>query len=106
LRVARLGFGVYMRCPVGKHWSLVKRVAEIDLTEQERQTLELQPPVDISEGAKLNGAIGVFIGLFSLTMSIVTQSWWLVPVCVVWITLSAALLVIGYRRPAIGDRDS
>ncbi len=93
-----------MRCPVGKHWSLVKRVDEIDLTEQERQTLEREPPFDIYEGAKLNGAIGVFIGAFSLTMSIVTQSWWLALVCVVWITGWGALLVTGYRRSAIGDR--
>jgi hypothetical protein len=39
LTVVRLGFAGYMRCPVGKHWALVKCVEEADLTEQERENV-------------------------------------------------------------------
>ena len=37
--VVRLGFAGFMRCPVGKHWALVKTVNEADLTEQERKNV-------------------------------------------------------------------
>jgi hypothetical protein len=37
--VVRLGFAGYMRCPVGRHWALVKFVKEADLTEQERENV-------------------------------------------------------------------
>lgn len=39
LTAIRLGFALYMRCPVGKHWALVKIVKEADLTEQERENV-------------------------------------------------------------------
>ena len=35
----RLGFAGYIRCPVAKHWALVKCVQEADLTEQERENV-------------------------------------------------------------------
>jgi hypothetical protein len=94
----RLGFAWYMRCPVGKHWALLKGVKEADLTEEERQALELLQPFGFYDGAKLNGSIGVFIGLFSLTMSIVTERWWLALGCIVWIALWGALIVAASRR--------
>ncbi len=33
----RLGFGRFQHCPVGNHWSLVKPVAESDLSDDERR---------------------------------------------------------------------
>ena len=35
----RLGFAGYMRCPVGKHWALLKTVEEADLSEEERENI-------------------------------------------------------------------
>jgi hypothetical protein len=34
-KAVRLGWYRFQRCPVGKHWTLVKPVKESDLTEQE-----------------------------------------------------------------------
>jgi hypothetical protein len=93
--VVRLGFAGYMRCPVGKHWALVKPVKEADLTEKERQTVKR---VDDREGVKLNGSIGLLTGLFSLGMSIVTQSWWLALGCALWITLWGVVFVRAGRQ--------
>lgn len=37
LASVRLGSARFQRCPVGHHWSLVKRVKESDLTEDDRR---------------------------------------------------------------------
>ena len=89
-----------MRCPVGKHWALVKTVNDADLTEQERQTLE--SPSASQEGDKLNHSIGVFVGVFSLATAIVTQTWWAVVLSGLWVTLWGALLVREMRKPTVG----
>jgi hypothetical protein len=36
----RLGSARFQRCPLGRHWSLVKPVSESDLTDEERRTAE------------------------------------------------------------------
>jgi hypothetical protein len=36
----RLGSARFQRCPVGKHWSLVRPVREDELTDEERRTAE------------------------------------------------------------------
>jgi hypothetical protein len=102
----RLGFAAYGRCPAGKHWSLVRIVSEARLTEQERQILERQPPIDIYEGERLNSAIGVSLGVFSLVMAIVTQRWWLAGLCALWVAFWGAVLVHASRRMAIEQRRS
>jgi hypothetical protein len=42
---------------------------------------------------KLNNAIGVLIRVICLAISIVTQTWWIVVVSVLWVMLWGALLV-------------
>jgi hypothetical protein len=37
LKAVRLGVGRYQRCPVGRHWSLVRRVNVAELTPPERE---------------------------------------------------------------------
>ena len=94
-----------MRCPVGKHWALVKFVNKAALTEQELQTLELQR-FDTYGEEKLNGSIGVLTGASSLTMSIVTQSWLLAGLCAVWIVLWGGQVVHASRRQAMERREA
>jgi hypothetical protein len=36
----RLGAARFQRCPVGKHWSLVKSVNDSELTDEERRMIE------------------------------------------------------------------
>jgi hypothetical protein len=36
-KAVRLGNARWQRCPVGKHWSLIKPVKDADLTDEERQ---------------------------------------------------------------------
>ena len=102
--IVRLGFAGYMRCPVGKHWALVKPVNEADLTEQERQILEGSSASQ--EGDKLNNSIGVLVGVVSLAMAIVTQTWWAVVLAVLWVMLWGGLLVremrLARRAPSGG----
>jgi hypothetical protein len=100
----RFGFGFHTRCPVGKHWSRIRRVDEAALTEQERQNLASEP-VGLYEGEKINGAIGLFVGAFSLTMSIVTQSWWLTGLCVAWIAMWGAVFFHARRELALEQRE-
>ncbi|HEX2703039.1 MAG TPA: hypothetical protein VHM72_06375 [Solirubrobacteraceae bacterium] len=38
LKSIRLGWWRLQRCPVGKHWSLVRPVKEVDLSEAERRS--------------------------------------------------------------------
>jgi hypothetical protein len=40
----RLGFARFQRCPVGKHWSLVRPVNESELTDEERRAVEASGP--------------------------------------------------------------
>jgi hypothetical protein len=89
--IVRLGFAGYMRCPVGKHRTLVKPVNEADLTEQERQILEGSSASQ--EGDKLNNSIGVLVGVVSLAIAIVTQTWWAVVLAALWVMLWGRLLV-------------
>ena len=42
LRSIRLGAARFQWCPVGRHWSLVRRVDEADLSDEERRSLEQQ----------------------------------------------------------------
>ena len=35
----RLGFARFQHCPVGRHWSLVRPVSELDLTDDDRRML-------------------------------------------------------------------
>jgi hypothetical protein len=41
LTAIRLGDARFQRCPVGKHWALVKPVDDADLTDEERGMSEL-----------------------------------------------------------------
>lgn len=42
LKAIDLGIARVQRCPVGKHWSLVTPVRDVDLTEEERQLARAQ----------------------------------------------------------------
>ena len=39
-KAVRLGWTRFQRCPVGKHWTLVRPVREHELTDEERQSAE------------------------------------------------------------------
>lgn len=39
-KAVRLGWARFQRCPVGKHWSLVRPVREDELTDEERRSAE------------------------------------------------------------------
>ncbi len=92
-----------MRCPVGKHWALVRRANVADLTEQERQALEREP-FGFFDGAKFTGALWVLIGLFYLIFSVVTQRWWLAAVGALWICFWGVVLVLAIRRGGTEQR--
>jgi hypothetical protein len=100
--VARLGLVLYMRCPVGRHWALVKLAKEEDLTEQERQSFELQPFNYVGE--TVAGSIGLLNGAVCLTIAIVTQIWWIAGIGALSIALWGAALVVANRRQAIEQR--
>jgi hypothetical protein len=40
LKAIRLGWYRFQRCPVGNHWSLVRPVRDVDLTDEEREAAE------------------------------------------------------------------
>lgn len=40
LKAVRLGWARFQRCPVGKHWSLVRPVRDYELTDEERRSAE------------------------------------------------------------------
>ncbi len=92
-----------MRCPVGNHWALVRRVKVVELTERERQAVEREP-FGFFDGAKSAGALWVLIGLFSLIMSVVTQTWWLTALGALWICFWGAVLVLAIRRGGTEQR--
>jgi hypothetical protein len=102
--VSRLGFAVFMRCPAGKHWSLVRLVPEADLTEQERRALEL-PPFDYVR-EMVGSSIGILNGGVCLTIAIAIQSWWLAGLGAVLVALWGAGLVRANRRQAIEQREA
>ena len=72
----RLGFGAYMRCPVGKHWALVRWVNVASLTEEERETLRLRVRLDDQADITLGVAIGLTLGVIGLVIALVVHSWW------------------------------
>jgi hypothetical protein len=90
-----------MRCPAGKHWALV-RLAE--LTEQERQTLDLHSSNYLGEVR--NSFIGLLNGAVLLTIAFVVQNWWIAGFSALWIAAWAAVLVLANRREAIEQRES
>lgn len=40
LKAVRLGWARFQRCPVGRHWSLVRPVREDELSDEERRSAE------------------------------------------------------------------
>ncbi|HUZ81317.1 MAG TPA: hypothetical protein VMU73_03655 [Gaiellaceae bacterium] len=98
----RLGFGAYMRCPVGNHWVLVRPATETDLTQEERQILKLREHLDDQDGVKLNSSIGLLIGLIGLVGWIVFQNWWWALFAATWVLVWGAVFMHASRkgRPA------
>jgi hypothetical protein len=93
----KLGFGRYMRCPVGNHWAVVRRVNETELTQQERETLKLREHHDDRVVGTRNGAAGVVIGASTLVITIVLKSWWWALVCVAWVAFFGTQFVLARR---------
>jgi hypothetical protein len=94
---ARLGFAAYMRCPVGKHWALVRYARESDLTEPEREALKKREHLDDQDGSRFTSAFGLFTGLFSLVMAIVSRSWWLAGLSGLWSAWFGAAFIHALR---------
>jgi hypothetical protein len=47
IKSVRLGLWRFQRCPVGRHWALVRPVKEADLTEAERRSANEQRDVRV-----------------------------------------------------------
>ena len=94
----RLGFGAYMRCPVGNHWALCRPVNKNDLTQQERQNLRLRERIDDQAGIRLNSSIGLLIGVSTLAITIVVQSWLWALASALWILVWGAVLIWASRK--------
>ena len=97
ITVIRLGFGGYMRCPVGNHWALVKTY-KTQLTEEERQTLKQRERHDDRAVTTLSISVGVLLGLGSLVGSIFEQSWWLAGGFGLWVAVFGVALIRARRR--------
>ncbi len=87
----RLGFAAYDRCPVGRHWALIKPVRDRDLTEAESETVAGSPVS--RDGYKIGQALGLFSGLACLPMALATRTWWAVALGGVWAIWWGGLLV-------------
>jgi hypothetical protein len=101
--VVRLGLPLYMRCRAGKHWALVRFAGDADLTEHDRQTLELQPSNYL--GDVRSSFIAILNGAVVLTIAFVLQNWWIAGFGALLIAVWGAVLVHANRREAIEQRE-